>query len=187
MDNKNIDKLFEDLQGRFDINKPKLGHQLRFLDKLNESKNVSAESGSVWRLNWKPLMAVAASIIVCLGIFFSIPNDPELLDLASISPEMSNTQDFFTTTIENELKKLNDERSPLTQQIIDDALKQLQLLENEYTNLKIDLTESNEDQRVIYAMISNFQSRIEILNNVLEQIENVKQFKSNTDENTNTI
>ena len=72
-------------------------------------------------------------------------------------------------------------------QIINDALKQIQLLEKEYQNLKTDLTESGKDQRVIYAMISNFQNRIDILNTVLEQIENVKQFNSVSNENNNTI
>ena len=47
---------------------------------------------------------------------------------------------------------------------------------------KIDLTESGKDQRVIYAMISNFQSRIDILTTVLEQIEDVKQLKTNTNQ-----
>ena len=89
--------------------------------------------------------------------------------------------------IENELKKLNNERSPLTEQIITDALEQVQLLENDYQNLKTDLTESGSDQRVIYAMITNFQSRIDILNTVLEQIEIIKELKINTDEPKNTI
>jgi len=36
-------------------------------------------------------------------------------------------------------------------------------------------------------MISNFQSRIDILNTVLEQIEIIKELKINTDEPKNTI
>ncbi|WP_458626949.1 hypothetical protein [Winogradskyella sp. PC D3.3] len=118
--------------------------------------------------------------MICLGLFTTLQQQPEYLDLASVSPEMSETQDFFTVTIENELKKLNKERSPLTEQIINDALVQIQLLETDYKKLKTDLTESGKNQRVIYAMISNFQTRIDILNTVLEQIEIVKQFKSNS-------
>ncbi len=100
---------------------------------------------------------------------------------------MSETQDFFTATIETELKKLNQERTPLTQQIVTDALEQIKLLEDDYENLKVSLTENGNDQRVIYAMISNFQSRIDILNVVLEEIEKIKQLNTNTDETTNTI
>ena len=182
-----INELFDDLKGQFDVEAPKLGHQQRFLDKLNAPKHNDVDTSHAIRMNWRPFIAIAASIIICLSIFISIPNNPENMDLASVSPELSNTQDFFMSTIDNELKKINEERSPLTEKIIDDALNQLQQLEDEYQNLKIDLAENNEDQRVIYAMISNFQNRIEVLNTVLEQIENVKQLKSNFDENNNTI
>ena len=60
-------------------------------------------------------------------------------------------------------------------------------LENEYESLITDLSESGNDQRVIYAMISNFQNRIEILQNTLQQIEIVKQLKNSKNENNNTI
>ncbi len=89
---------------------------------------VSTEVNKRSRFNWKPFLAVAAVIVICFGVFTRIPNQPETLDLASVSPEMSETQDFFTVTIENELKKLNKERSPLTEQIISDALAQIQIL-----------------------------------------------------------
>ena len=111
----------------------------------------------------------------------------EVKDLASISPELSQTQDYFTTAINNELASLNNERTPETETIIKDALEQINLLEIEYENLKIDLTESGDDKRVIYAMISNFQNRIDLLQNVLKQIEEVKQLNNNNNENNFTI
>lgn len=182
-----IDDLFDNLKGEFDIEEPNQGHKLRFLDKLKTNDIVSNDFKKQSGFNWKPFLAIAASIVICFSVFMTLQNEPEAIDLASVSPELSKTQDFFTVTIENELKKLNNERSPLTEQIINDALKQIQLLENEYQNLITDLTESGNDQRVIYAMISNFQTRIAILNTVLEQIKDVQQLKINTNEPNNTI
>ena len=63
----------------------------------------------------------------------------------------------------------------------------MEILEKEYESLKIDLTNSGDDKRVIYAMISNFQTRIDLLKNVMETIENVKQLKKNNNENSITI
>ena len=182
-----IDDLFDNLKGEFDINEPNKDHELRFLDKLKSNDVASNNYNNTSRFNWKPFIAIAASLAICFSVLITMQNQPEVLDLASVSPELSETQDFFTATIENELKKLNNERSPLTEQIITDAIEQVQLLENDYQNLKTDLTESGSDQRVIYAMISNFQSRIDILNTVLEQIETIKELKINTDETKNTI
>ncbi|REG85977.1 hypothetical protein [Winogradskyella sediminis] len=182
MKNDNLESLFEDLKGEFNIETPQPNHELRFLDKLNAKDNVLTEGKKTLHFNWKPLLAIAAAIVICFGLFTMVDPQPKVLDLASVSPEMSETQNFFTVTLENELKKLNKERSPLTEQIINDALIQIQLLETDYQKLKTDLTESGKNERVIYAMISNFQTRIDILNNVLEQIETVKQFKSNSNE-----
>lgn len=182
-----IDELFDNLKGEFDINTPNEGHIGRFMEKLQTNDISSVETKRVSKFNWKPYLAIAASLVICFSVFTTVNNEPEDLDLASVSPEMSETQDFFTATIDAELKKLNKERSPLTEQIITDALNRIELLEKEYKNLKIDLTESNNDQRVIYAMISNFQNRIDVLNTVLEQIETIKQLKTNSDEPKNTI
>jgi len=187
MQKDTIDDLFEDLKGEFDTNALNQDHELRFLDKLKTNKIASNNTKSSSGFNWKPYLAIAASLVICLSVFMTLQNEPETFDLASVSPELSETQDFFTITIENELKKLNNERSPLTEQIINDALNQIEILETDYQNLKTDLTESGNDQRVIYAMISNFQNRIDILNTVLEQIETIKELKINKNEPKNTI
>jgi len=187
MEKDTIDDLFDNLKGEFDINTPNKGHENRFLDRLKANDVVSIDSKKSSSFNWKPFLAIAASLVICFAVFTTTQNEPEALDLASVSPELSETQDFFTATIENELKKLNKERSPLTEQIITDALEQIQLLETDYQKLKNDLTESGNDQRVIYAMISNFQNRIDILNTVLEKIETIKQLKNHTNDTKNTI
>lgn len=187
MEKDHLNTLFENLKNEFDIEEPNTGHELRFLTKLKGEDNKVVKLKASKFNYWKPLMAVAATIILSLAIFTVIQQNPQVKDLASISPELSKTQDFFTTAISQELATLNSERSPETEIIIDDALKRINLLEKEYEKLKIDLTESGDDKRVIYAMISNFQNRIDLLQNVLKQIEEVKQLNKNNNENNFTI
>ena len=43
-----------------------------------------------------------------------------------------------------------------------------------------DLSESGDDKRVIYAMISNFQNRIDVLQTVIERVDAIKQLKQMT-------
>jgi septal ring factor EnvC (AmiA/AmiB activator) len=186
MEKDNIDKLFERLENELDIDMPNSGHQHRFLEKL-EQQNTIADLGKHNTNYWKPFLAVAASIVLCFSMFtFMQQQEPEIKDLASVSPELSRTQDFFTLAIQNELATLEAERTPETEKIINDALKQLKILEADYEKLKKDLTESGDDKRVVYAMISNFQNRIDVLEHVLENIEEVKEFNSNA-ANQNTL
>jgi len=185
MKNRKIDTIFNQLEAQFDVEHPNKGHENRFLDKLNKQNNTKVIA--IKTNYWKPLLSIAASLIILIAIVVPIQQSHGMKDLASVSPQMANTQDFFTSTINEELDKLNDEKSPETEKLIQDALVQIENLEQQYEDLKKDLNTSGNDKRVIYAMISNFQSRIDLLQNILQEIEYIKQLNINNDENSSTI
>jgi len=175
-----IEELFENLDGSFDVYETPSGHKKRFLEKLN-----AAEKPSVIRLNWWKPLSIAASIAVLIAVGSTLlKTNPSESDLASVSPEMMQTQSFFTTTINKELQTLKSLTSPEAKILVDDALKQIDVLEKQYAGLKKDLVLSGNDKRVIYAMISNFQNRINLLQQVIEKIEEIKNLKANRDETT---
>jgi hypothetical protein len=175
-----IEELFKNLEGTFDIHETPSGHKERFLDKLTE-----AEKPSVIKLNWWKPLSIAASIavLIAVGSIFMKTN-PSESDLASVSPEMMQTQSFFTSTINKELQTLKSLTNPEAKVLVDDALTQIDILEKKYEGLKKDLVLSGNDKRVIYAMISNFQNRIDLLQQVIEKIEEIKNLKANRDETT---
>jgi septal ring factor EnvC (AmiA/AmiB activator) len=98
-------------------------------------------------------------------------NVPKGIELADVSPKMEETQNFYVATIQNEIAEINTKRTASNQKIIDDAFKQLEILEADYRKLTFELKESNADKRVIYAMITNFQNRLYVLQNLMEQLE----------------
>ena len=183
-----LDDLFKTLQHDFDVEEPNAHHEDRFLAKLKHQNTVKQPTAIKNSYSFiKPIMAVAATVILLLTLTFAFQTEDNPTDLASVSPEMAKTQSFFNATIAQELKELEKENAPEVQPLIQDALKQLNILETDYNNLKQDLNKSGHDKRVIYAMIANFQNRIEILETVLETIDTVKQLKNISNENKNTI
>lgn len=176
----NINKLFERLEGSFDLEATPSGHQHRFMEKL-EAYNKEKPQPSNW---WKPLsIAASIAILLTVGIFSYNPN-PQSSDLASVSPEMEKTQSFFAATIHQEIEKLKSLEDEGTQKLVADALERLEFLEINYEKLKVDLVESGNDKRVIAAMIANFQNRIEILEHVITTIEEINTLKANRNETT---
>jgi hypothetical protein len=174
MEKDALDSLFENLQGRFDTEQPDEGHFERFARKLDQ--NPRRKSGNLKFI--RPFL-IAASLALIFALSLLV-RTPESADLASVSPEMQNTQVFFTNMIQTELDKLQAEnKDETTQKMVKDALGQLALLEKDYESLKKDLVKSGYNQQVIYAMISNFQSRIDLLKNVIEKIEKTKELKIN--------
>lgn len=180
-----LTELFEDLD--FDIAEPRTGHRDRFQEKLEQSAKEQNRRQSKTRSLWGPFLGIAASIALAIFLFGNIHMNnvaEKKGDLASVSTEMKETQDFYTSVIQKELKNIEAEKTPETEAMINDALSQMDKLETEYSKLKKDLVNSGQDKRVIYAMISNFQQRIDLLNNVLTQIENIKSLKTQSHEST---
>jgi len=184
MKNNDFDKLFEELN--FDIKEPNIGHKERFSKKLEDESSRAKKIKERSRNLWTPILGIAASFLLAiflLGELISPVASTKNSDLASISPEMKQTQEFYTGMIKKELTALNEEKSPQNEVIINDALIQMKKLDKNYENLKKDLINSGKDNRVIHAMIQNFQQRIDLLNNVLSQIEHIKTLKNQNHEN----
>lgn len=175
----NLEHIFKNHHNQFDIEEPNIGHFKRFEIKLNQQRRTTSKK--IYRSYL--LLPVAASILLFVGIWIGKNYQNNGLELASISPKMEETQSYFVTTIKNELEVIELERNSDTEQLINDAFYQLNKLETQYTQLTIELKENAEDKRIIYAMIANFQQRIELLQSLLSQIENVKHLKQQQNEN----
>lgn len=181
--NDNIDELFNELKGSFDTAEPMSGHQERFLEKLNRSKGVVGINTRK-RNWWKPLsLAASIALLVSLGIgYFSLDTTVEER-VAQISPEASQTHFYFANLIEEQVRELEEQSNPETENVINDALVQLQKLEVDYKRLEKDLLEGGDSKLILSAMITNFQTRIDLLESVMNQINTIKNLKSYNDEN----
>ena len=176
-----LEQRFRELEGQFDIEEPNLGHFNRFEAKLKLAQKDTKQH------QWNPRswtwIAIAASVALLFGVWFGGYTSKQGLELADVSPQMEETQSFFVSTIRQEIENINLKRNDYNQQIIDDAFLQLNKLEENYKNLTVELDNSNKDKRIIYAMINNFQQRIEVLQSLLQQLDELEQLKTiNQDE-----
>ncbi len=179
-EDKNLNDLFNRLEGQWDIHEPEAGHHRRFLDRLDDNRKKRS-----------PLMLIlpiAAAVLILLGLFTMYKSgiDNTNTQVAKISPQVKETQMYFASIIEKELAKVEKEKSPETEMLVRDALNQMEKLEKDYDKLTKELIEKGESKQLIYAMITNLQTRISFLEEVLTRIENIKKIKENYHENTTT-
>ena len=174
-ENKKLGKLFDKFENQWDIETLENHHEERFVKKLKSKKS-----------NWKRFVSIgiAASIVVMLGlsIFNNTPKKTEELRFAS--KETKQTDSIFTVLIENELEKIREKKSPENEKIISDALKQMRTLDSDYEKIIKELETNGESKQIINAMISNLQTRISFLQNVLFHIEKNEKLKNISDEKT---
>ena len=193
----NLENIFKDQKEAIDFAEPNMGHFERFEAKLRQAQKsaeqkshltavqptqktndqASNTGGSNIKMHWQWL-AVAASILLFFGYWMGNMNADKGLELADVSPKMEETQNFYLASIQKEVEEIRGQETPENKIIIDDAFKQLEILEKNYQKLTLELKESNEDKRVIYAMIANFQKRLEVLQNLVDQLDAFKSYEA---------
>ncbi len=183
MEKDTINNLFDKLQDKFDFEEPDNDHQNRFLKKLEASKGVVSVKKQSFNW-WKPL-SIAASAVILLSLGFGMFSSSPSVDkqVAEISSEVSQTQFYFASLIEEQVKELENESTPETKKIIEDTMVQLQKLEANYQLLERDLLNGGNSKLILSAMITNFQTRIDLIQDVLSQVENIKKLNNYHDEN----
>jgi len=130
-------------------------------------------------------LSIAASIMLLFAVGAALYTNQPSIDeqVAKISPEVSQTQFYFASLVEEQIKELENESTPETKKLVDDAMVQLNKLEINYKKLEQDLLKGGNSKQILSAMITNFQTRIDLLQEVMDKIENIKTFKIYNDEN----
>ncbi|KRD58850.1 anti-sigma factor [Flavobacterium sp. Root935] len=169
-----LDKLFSRLENQWDVQELNSDHQVDFMQKLNKKE----PKKKYWFIT-----AIAASIVLMLGISIFYKNEkPKEFKFAS--KETKRTDSIFNILIDNELVKLKEKSSPENEQIINDALKQMKTFDADYQKIINELQKNGENKQIIYAMISNLQTRISFLQTVLKRIEDNEKLKNTSNEKT---
>ena len=173
---------------------PKEGHFERLQAKLDAQQK---KKKITFNLVWK----VAAAIVFVLlavnqaNIYFSPDKQNQILSnnnsdfsLASVSPEYKEVEFYYTNAINVGLNQWNTLMadgyiSAEEQELMDIELSDF---ETRYKNLQTDLAANPNDERVINAMLEYYQSKLEIINMIVNKLQEVKQQKNNNNEMSHT-
>ena len=181
---KDLKKIINENRSVFDSSEPHEGHFQRFeqkLSQLHQSQNKTFTFGFMLKA------AVITLLIVLSGLWiydnsFTTPSVKKGIALREISPEYSEVEMYYTNLINQKYNEIND--IPF----IDNKQKKMLMYElNEmdsiYENLKKDLTLNPNDDRVINAMIQHYQIKVEVMNQILGQLQQVKNIEQEKQEN----
>ncbi|WP_228851043.1 hypothetical protein [Aegicerativicinus sediminis] len=185
---KDIREMFKNSKLEDQQIKMPVGHEERFLQRLNDFQpKVKKLQSWMW-------LKIAASLIVFLGIgYFAInefgnnsnvdaspanqvvdaknTDDDNLKTLGDVSPDLKKVEDYYMAAINTELSgmKMNNENKDL----IDGYLKRLEELNKEYTNLNKELTENGPNELTVNALIDNLKLRLNLLLRLREQLKSL--------------
>jgi len=198
----NLEKFIRDNRENFDAYKPSDG----VWNNLEKEFGAVPAKGLIRSMSWRKWAAAAAVLIfVSTGIIFLVKKDSAQLDpgataktvpaqpkansndadIAGIDPEYAKEVTQFNQIIEAryvELKKIEKEQPALYSQFAGDISK----LDASYKALRSQLPVNPNKEMLVQAMIQNLQLQIDLLNQQLNIIHQIKQSKKSGNEKTDT-
>lgn len=200
---KRLDDFIRNHRDEFDNDEP----SPLVWNKIDQRLTGKQEKAKVVSLNWKRL-SVAAAVLILLtaaavywmkadkpdqpavadakpGTQEPVKSDRELLN--EINPAYAKEVYHFTQLIElkqEELKQIEKDNPQLYKQFVGEINK----LDSSYNNLKKELPANPNREQLLEAMISNLQVQMDLLNQQLQIIQQIKQSKNkNNASNSKTI
>jgi hypothetical protein len=158
---------------------PPEGHFERFELKLSRN---SRKHSNYWIGFVSGMVAVA--FIGILLFFHPGKAEKNSMTLSSVSEQYAEVEFYYTSSISQQTRKLTEfsEKYGSDDPSLKMMVKEIEEYDHTYSQICKELQTTPNDERVINAMITYYQTKLEIINRILKEIEN-KQVKSKTNEN----
>ena len=170
---KKIEDYIKENKEFFDSDEPIEGHFERFEKKLEK------QNRKINLITFTAFLKVAViTILVVLSSLYIyqnfIKNEDNLVTLGDISTEYGEAEKYYIQLVNSKFNEIkNTSFMDKNQKTI--LLKELNEMDKLYKDLQSDLQTNPHDKRVINAIINYYQLKIEILNNIILQLNDLKK------------
>jgi hypothetical protein len=177
-----LDNIIQKNRELFNTNEPSDGHFERFEQKLNKLNSTK----KTYTFGYILKAAAVAILVVLSGLWvFDNINETKInegIALSEISPEYGEVEMYYTHLVNQKFGEIKQSTSldSLQKEIL---VHELNNMDSIYENLKKDLTENPNDKRVINAMIQHYQLKVEVMNQILSQLQQVQNINNQKLEN----
>lgn len=176
----NIEKQIREQRLLLDSDRPREGHEDRFRQKLDRLQ----KQAPVRKIRFRHAIQVAASVAIILSsaiLLFRSNEGDDKLAKEEIPEAIMEANVYFASQVDaryDEIKEFefNDKEEK------DLLLKELQDLESYHQQLLIDLEANPGDERVVNALIRHYQLKLEVMDQIITQLNQVKSEISEKDE-----
>lgn len=162
----NIEDIIRKNKSSFFNEDPPAGHLDRFQQRLSNKNHF------LW-----PVLRVAAIVVLILSISLALYYQDVARDISvsTISTELAETEMYYQSMLNH---KLNHVKNMLNDQQYTSIKQELKVMDRNFHYLKEDLKLNPDDQRIIHAMINNYQLKIELVQQVIDQVKYNNNIKS---------
>ena len=180
MNMSEIEKQIKEQRLLFDTDRPRAGHEERFKKKLERLPN----QRPVRRIRFRHAIQVAASVAVILTsaiVLVRTDKGGRKVAQQEIPERVMEAEYYYTSQVDERYDEISkfDFEDPADKAVLLDELKDL---ESYHQQLMKDLEANPDDERVVSALIRHYQLKLEVMDQIIKQLNQVKNEISETNE-----
>jgi hypothetical protein len=173
-----LEKQIKEQRLLLDSDRPREGHEERFLQKLKRMP----KQGPVRRIRFRHAIQVAASVAILLTsaiLLVRTNKNGDKVAQQEIPADIMEADIYYTSQVDARYEEISgfhfDDEEEKTL-----LLHELKDLEEYHQQLMKDLEANPDDERVLTALIRHYQLKLELMDQIIKQL---NQIKSETSEN----
>jgi hypothetical protein len=181
---KTIEELIRDNRDYFEDQEPAEGHLERFSRRLEIiSQKVTVKRSIVPYL----LKAAVVTLLVTLSSLWTwehfLRSDRNRMSLGDVSPQYKEVENYYmhqVNLMEGEIVTVDLKNNPEQKEIL---LKEMKSMDSVYIQLQKELKVNPDDERIINAMIEHYQTKLEVMTFIVNQLKSIRNENQNSTEN----
>lgn len=181
---KTIEEIIRNNREFFEEAEPSKGHLERFNRKLEiRCQAISAKRSIVPYL----LRAAVVTLLVTLSSLWTWDNfirpGSSRMTLGQVSPQYKEVENYYihqVNMVEGEIINVDLVNNPEQKMILMNEMKSMDSI---YVSLQSELKANPNDERIINAMIEHYQTKLEVMTYIVNQLKTVRNDNQNSKEN----
>jgi hypothetical protein len=175
-----LEKYIVEMRDQMNSDEPDPGHLKRFKARIENSKSRSR------RINVRHALQIAASVAVILASGIVIVKSSKGSNKVALTPvlnEFQETSTFYATQVNDRYKDISsfDFASAEEKQMLLDELSEM---DSYYQELLKEFDANPGDEQVMNALIHHYQLKIEVMDQIIQQLNQLKTNNTNEYEKT---
>jgi len=178
---KNIDEIIRDNKDFFEDAEPSDGHFERFNRKLELRFQSQAVKRSIVPYL---LRAAVVTLLVTLSSLWTwdhfIRPGSTRMTLGEVSPQYKEVENYYihqVNLMESEIGTVEITSNPEQKEML---IKEMRTMDSTYVSLQKELKANPNDERIINAMIEHYQTKVEVMSYIVNQLKAIRNDNQNT-------
>jgi hypothetical protein len=181
---KNIEDIIRSNKDFFEDAEPSAGHLERFNRKLEKRFQVTSIQRSIVPYLLK---AAVVTLLITLSSLWTwdhfIRTGSSRMTLGQVSPQYKEVENYYVHQVnlmEGEIVNVDLNNNPAQKALL---LKEMKGMDSTYVSLQKELKANPNDERIINAMIEHYQTKLEVMSYIVNQLKTIRNDNHNKKEN----